>query len=699
MADNASRYLLMQGDHSKPLGKRTTYKLSALIFFLLLLLIGCIAASIVVLLTSNENSVQSWQVRPAVLLSILTGFYVMLLGSLFTTGVAVVWWRSINHGTTVQRLHFVHAGANPKDFFPAFAAGGHARRVALAALVVLSVKLAIGPMLQRSSRPEVHQVSSGIILNVDIAREIPDEWFGAGDTFRDSSFGILQGTFLQSKIATRDMDDYSCPTNGTCDGMVEAAGLNYNCKSIPRTINLLDPGSENATLFSIDLALDNSTGYPILYLDTQYVSDLSEDCIATVTTESCSMIPAIVLYSISVKNGVISPNLTWSLDNRAVVSNTTSTADADLKNPTGPLQGIQKAFLPVFESRAILRKLQDGKATDYSLDRSKRAAFWADIFHFTYSSRSYSDTTARNCPLLWDSPARTVMDRIFDYMFRSALEVARADDSNTQKVAATYKTEHYWYITNFRWLAASIAVMTLGVAAALSLLWGWWQLQHCPTLSPLETGRAFGAPIFAAAAPKMEASSIVKEVGHERVAFDGHELVWSGSIYTTGVGGSLGTKSSKGSREPGIGEMEGDFSAHSSLRGRGHRRGMSSVSDVSPSPTQRPSFEHSLGYTTRQPYDDEEEVDIGEYGRPRSRSHGNDTSSMIPMSLGFTHNGSPKLPLIPRTGSIRMEPVSPCSRMRRGSRCAADAAGMGRRPLSKIEERRAGSPEEGGRFA
>ncbi|KAF2677585.1 hypothetical protein K458DRAFT_436511, partial [Lentithecium fluviatile CBS 122367] len=662
MADSASRSLLNTGDHGKPhnfrAGKRTTYKLPLLIFSFLLLLIGCIAASIVVLLTSNDNSVKSWSIRPQVLLSILAGLYSVLLGGLFTTGVAVVWWRSIIHGTTLKKLHFIDAGASPKDFVPAFIAGGHARRVALAALVAFSAKLAIGPMLQRSTRPQIQPVARILDMNIDLARVIPD-----GRLARWGSLGAIgieasRDTFFGSNITTGNTAEYTCPSNGTCEAVVAGAGMNFNCRTSNGTIDLLDSRSVDSTLFGINLVLDeNSTSFPFLYLETKWVSHISEDCVATLTTEECNMIPAIMWYNISIREDIVKPNFTDAYKNPKIFSNATSSADEhneDPEAPAGPLKATEGALGAIYKSETRLDNLTEGRALKFY--SGGEVSFWGRMFKI--STTTGNSQSIDKCPLLWDSPTQTIMERILEFMFHSAALVGRSEPGHKQSFVAQYRGEEFWNGTDFRWFAASVIVMILGITAALSLLWGFWQLRgRYVTLSPLETSKAFGAPIFTAAGPEQEANSILKEVGHERVAYDGDELVWSGSVYATGAGGSLGTQSS-GSREPGIGELEGGSSGHSSLRGRGHRRGLSSVSDMSPVQGRRPSFEHSLGFTTRRPYDDEEEMDIGQYGRPRSSSYGNDTTPLIPMPLNVSQTGSPKLPPIPPTGSIRMEPLT-----------------------------------------
>lgn len=165
---------------------------------------------------------------------------------------------------------------------------------------------------------------------------------------------------------------------------------------------------------------------------------------------------------------------------------------------------------------------------------------------------NYSSTIQEKCAILWSSPTLSLVGYMYDFMFRAAYAVPinKASDnapSYIEKFSVSSQGIELWYDTNQGFFAASIAVMLLGLLAAISLLWGCWQLDRCVTLSPLETAKAFGAPVFAAAGPKQEVDEIMKKVGQEKVTHNGDELLWSGNGYASGTHlGSL-----KGSAEDG----------------------------------------------------------------------------------------------------------------------------------------------------
>lgn len=260
MAESSSRALLTPtGETGKPQpawrGQRTKHKLPVAFFAFTSISVACIVASVAILITSHEDVTKTWRVRPSVILAILSGVYAMILGGLLSIGVAVIWWRSITHGTTLESLHFTHAGASPKQFIPAFHAGGHARRVALSALVVYAAKLAVGPFLQRASRVEERIVTENIPLKIQLAPEIPEGYFGLPGGLPPDPLVAYQQALLTTNITTADEEGYRCPPFGSCQATLQAAGLNFACESSSETLNVLDVASINSTIFNISMQM------------------------------------------------------------------------------------------------------------------------------------------------------------------------------------------------------------------------------------------------------------------------------------------------------------------------------------------------------------------------------------------------------------------------------------------------------------
>jgi hypothetical protein len=138
------------------------------------------------------------------------------------------------------------------DMAPAFLAGSDARRVAAAALVVLITRLTVGPFTQRSIGPRQHNISRDIQMNMGIAQQVPDKWFGTQEVFHNQGVHAAQGMFLNSSLITPTTEGYYCPVNSTCSGSVPAAGLSFTCSTTSEVIDLFDKGSHNLTVFSIN---------------------------------------------------------------------------------------------------------------------------------------------------------------------------------------------------------------------------------------------------------------------------------------------------------------------------------------------------------------------------------------------------------------------------------------------------------------
>jgi hypothetical protein len=79
--------------------------------------------------------------------------------------------------------------------------------------------------------------------------------------------------------------------------------------------------------------------------------------------------------------------------------------------------------------------------------------------------------------------------------------------------------------------------MLVGFLAALSLLWGWWELGRTVSLSPLETANAFAAPMLEYGRSH-EVVGILKEVGATQVRDEGGRIMDSGGHQASLVGGS-----------------------------------------------------------------------------------------------------------------------------------------------------------------
>ena len=57
----------------------------------------------------------------------------------------------------------------------------------------------------------------------------------------------------------------------------------------------------------------------------------------------------------------------------------------------------------------------------------------------------------------------------------------------------------------------------------LFLLWGWWELRRLVSLSPLETAKAFKAPLMHGV-HQSYADGILNQIGHKELLYDGDHI-------------------------------------------------------------------------------------------------------------------------------------------------------------------------------
>jgi len=714
MADNSSHSLLpAHGGQAKLRSRHSHTERTPLIVVIFgTLLIGSIVTSVTIVITSNNDPVQTWAVRPNVLLSVMSSIFSASLEILLGIGIAVSWWRALAQGTTLKRLHYAWHGSNPLFCIPAFLAGSDARKVAVAGLIIACTKFVEGPLLQRSTGVKTQDVSRDIDIKMAVAQTIPDGLLGDQNHINTHGLGIEQMWFLNGTITADERDGYFCPGNGTCSGRVPAAGINYGCGNETQEIDLLDSGSIDQTVFEITTNMRHDYEVPMLFLTMRYISAVSSSCRATVTTETCNIVPATVMFPVVIKEKIIEVDYRELLGPRVIVSNYTSAGDkqtADNTTGAGPLRSLFNGLGPIFQSHAIL---SGPRTYNSDLETPNNNLVWADIF-YNPQYRDISPQTPLECSIAWVSPSSFILASISEVLFRAAYLFPGPNgtaDANVepQIFTATFNGTEIWYDSDLRTLGAAILIMLLGVFSVILLLWGWWDLDHHVTLSPLETGKAFGAPILLSAGPEKEALGIVARIGHERVAHDGEELIWNGTVYTNTnarwqqggavTGSTANTARRRQDGSSGIGSVEewqlGELPGGDSLMGQqsnnspytySHRRSGSlnrSGGSISGNRTGNEGFQHSMGASTRQWYDDSSEdvtVTGGTGGVQHQRQRSLHTRSRS--GSGGSHHTpivspSPTRHLIPRPLVIGNEHGSV-----RGRRSSGGA-----RPLSEIVE-------------
>ncbi|KAM7186397.1 hypothetical protein V8F20_011398 [Naviculisporaceae sp. PSN 640] len=511
--------------------------------------IACAAAAVGIVVASNNQTVESWAIQPAVLLAILSSIINLAVISALTPGLEVRFWLRAGRGTTLAQLHHIW-NARGMGILGAIRAGSESRKVAIVSAVIYIIQFANGPLLQRSTF-EVGRSSTSIIqLSLDIAPNIipgtlntrvgtndPEQM----DTHRPWIM-IAQDLRKNTTITTKNESGYFC--DGTCIGAVPGLGITHRCS--PPATSYLDynrSSSDGKPVFGVSARIqahgEREGGGAYLALTSFYVSDISDSCMATITTERCNITAGLVEYPITVQNTTVTLR-------RSEILNMTvrQTYNMPGDSPTaprgtggGPLSALDKFVHTKIADEAISHARNPGRVYESPKQLT-------DLF-FVANHSAYSEHVRKWCGLKWTSPTEYVLLSLHDFMFRAALQAAAFGElgvnytsrNNSAQVPIgamkqTFDVRHEGFElifrSNERYLAAAIVSIGLAVILLVVLVWGWWKLESPIGFSPLGIAKAFGAPILrdnedstpnsTSRPPVVE--TILQQKGHEEFRLD-----------------------------------------------------------------------------------------------------------------------------------------------------------------------------------
>jgi hypothetical protein len=304
---------------------------------------------------------------------------------------------------------------------------------------------------------------------------------------------------------------------------VLGAGISHDCNSTAETLDLSASESDDAIIFAINTTLsENSTGAPSLLMTTLYSSEINDSCIATISIDTCKIEAAVVEYPITIQGTTVSLNYD-KLQDMAVISTYISAGDLSTapKNAgAGPLEGLND-FLGYYLYANVTEELHFG----WSKPLYDGPSTIADMFYDSDPS-SYDNYTFAKCNLKWSRPTEYVLNSMHEFMFRSALSAGNGTEP--QIFIAQRTNPALVFQSEYRYLAAALAVILLALLAMLFLLWGWWELGRPVSLSPLETAKAFGAPMMQSAGRNPAVEGILKDNWGVRVRYE-REMMDDGS--------------------------------------------------------------------------------------------------------------------------------------------------------------------------
>ena len=447
------------------------------------------------------------------LLAVVSSIANVALAIELARGVTITWWRSALHGTTLERLHRIwsyHEGMK----YPALS-GLVVSKVAFATILTTLASIINNPLLQRASHIRNQDIVKNVAMFLDLSQTIPDVFAGTvtygkpGNTTTEPYFlAAIQQWYTQDPMYTWNDPGYFC--NGTCEGNVTSVGLNFTCDSTTEYLDISSPENNGAFLFAINFSrYEDRFKTPTLGLTVRYASAINDSCVATINVDTCAIHTAMISLPILIQNDTVALNPNKSA---TFVSPYTSSGDSP-SAPEGSLAG-PLAGLDWFGSNY----LTSNATIDHNIVSDQYATYSQGVLGYQYlDTNSLTYTSISICSFQWLRPTMDIISHMAEVLFRA--ELFAYNGSGTQEFAVQETTPTLVFHSEYDYLGLNIAIMLFTLLVVLFPLWGWWELGRPVSLSPIETAKAFVAPMLRLTSPQMEAGGLVKELGDRRVKY------------------------------------------------------------------------------------------------------------------------------------------------------------------------------------
>ena len=496
-------------------------------FGALLGVLAGIAAAVAILVKSDQQPVKSWSLQPTVCLAIVTAITNILLHFALTEGVNVAWWkRATDENTEVADLHRYWSYGN--SLLAAMTSGRHINMVAVACMFV-AIGPVNGPLLQRASRVTVARFQQSTNVQINIAHELPNGYTGYLSG-RGLGVGLLAPAFTrtvqgENNQAVINVTASGC--TGQCNTTIPGAGFAINCSvsTMPYALTI-EPPAPGETFNTSQEAIANGTlsfgsylewsfqNPGIVSLGVQYKNDPA--CDGELQIRNCTMTAAVVDYPVIINgNKSIIELLPGSSMFDDKVINHTDVALATTSGPT-TLGGFGKALSNTYNSEANLRFVG---AVGYELITTGATANRYAVINQNSTTGSGMGSYA-NCDLSFRDPSNDLVQAVRSLMFRTAIAAANSSiPADSQYVTAQESNTLPIYESHYLYLGLAVLVTSLGWLAMLPIFGGWWHLGRTVTMSPVETGKAFRAPMLASSDGNAEIDNLLTEVGTRPIRY------------------------------------------------------------------------------------------------------------------------------------------------------------------------------------
>ncbi|KAH7350719.1 hypothetical protein BKA65DRAFT_476091 [Rhexocercosporidium sp. MPI-PUGE-AT-0058] len=557
---SASSHPESQGDAWAPSLRRNTPALGLAAAFITL---GCCIGAIIIVVVSNGQNVEAWKIQPSVLLAILMAGSNATLMFALAGGITNSWWYMVYKGAPIAEVH--RQWSVGVSLWEALSAGKHMGPVAVATVIGTWAIFVTDPLMQKSTNVVSVNLTSSVNVAVSIAPLIPYGYTGmtVAPGGADNDLSVVAPTVPAMDVARDYFNKVPITTGftgckGNCSGTIPAAGFAVTCHEsrFPIDFYAIAPNASNTSDFSFQQPqLAFSTKFTenswtlSSNLTVSYVDSINRTCAGFMTVRSCYLQAATIEYPVSIINnlvtlGDVSSPKVLAIQNSSAYSHETCLVDCPIyASGSMTISGITLSAQRLFSSSAILTHVNPTPQTAYAWK-----ADYAGTLSNQYQSVKQSDFvyTIANCNMSYSDPTDVIIQAMNEMMFRTALRA-----SNTSlyfglegfnhpgervlftpmpgvdgiprniNITMTQTSSVNVYKSDYKYLGASITLILLSLILIIPLYYGYWKMGRRLTLSPLETAKAFGAPLLSKAGSNMEVGGLVKVAGSTKVRYGG----------------------------------------------------------------------------------------------------------------------------------------------------------------------------------
>ncbi|KAL8695341.1 MAG: hypothetical protein Q9218_000100 [Villophora microphyllina] len=483
--------------------------------------IAAVSGAIVVLMLSDRRPTASWSLQPAVYLAIASTLANVFIHFALGQAICVAWWRRATQPTT--KISDLHRHWNYGDSLWASLTSGRQMNVIALASVLVAIVPINGPFLQRASRVGLGKFVHDSPVQIQIAQQLPLGYTGIVASGRGRPYAsFLTPEFKDVVNATNNLTPITIVSKGCageCTTRVQGAGFTVDCahSTVPFDIQPPEPASDGtfpasafADILAFETLFDNTVAdSATLKLDLQFKG--TSDCAGSLEVRNCTFKAATVNYPVVINGNKtvieLAPGTTMSDDH---VMHTIDGVDERMNPYRTTLGGFSKAFMDTYKSSASMGF--KGAVRYRTITEGATASRYA-----TLSSDSGQNGSAIDCSIFYGDPTEDLIQAVRSMMFRTAVAASNASDAQT--VSAQDMVTVPVYQSHYLYLGVAIVFTALAWLATLPVFIGWWHVGRNVSMSPIETAKAFSAPMLQHSDPNANVDELMKEVGERPIRY------------------------------------------------------------------------------------------------------------------------------------------------------------------------------------